>query len=124
MCDFPDPTAALKQDACVARVVDNASRLQPSAASLSVPSGQDMPDRPQTITFAELREIVVRGILVYCADYRCSHSIAISGDRWTDEVRLSDVEARFICSAYGTRGADVQPDFNWKKDPVAMVGYR
>jgi hypothetical protein len=39
-----------------------------------------MPDRPQKITFAEMRESGVRGILVYCADHRCSHSLAISGD--------------------------------------------
>jgi hypothetical protein len=31
-----------------------------------------MPDRPQKIT--------LRGLLVYCSDYRCSHSTAISGD--------------------------------------------
>ena len=39
-----------------------------------------MADRPQKITFAEMRDMGVRGILVYCADYRCSHSIAISAD--------------------------------------------
>jgi len=39
-----------------------------------------LPDRPQKITFAEMRDMGVRGILVYCADYRCSHSIAISAD--------------------------------------------
>jgi hypothetical protein len=35
-----------------------------------------MPDRPQKITFAEMRESGRHGLLVYCADYRCSHSIA------------------------------------------------
>ena len=35
-----------------------------------------MVDRPQKITFGELRDMGVRGVLVYCADYRCSHSIA------------------------------------------------
>jgi len=28
-----------------------------------------MPDRPQKITFSEMREMGVRGIIVYCADY-------------------------------------------------------
>jgi len=28
--------------------------------------------------------------LIYCADYRCSHSIAISADRWPDELSFSD----------------------------------
>ena len=32
-----------------------------------------MTDRPQKITFAEMRESGVRGILGYYADYRCSH---------------------------------------------------
>jgi hypothetical protein len=49
---------------------------------------------PIKITFAELRNMGVRGVLVYCADYRCSHSIAISADRWPDDHRLSDIEDR------------------------------
>src|SRR6516225_4459233 len=72
-----------------------------------------MSDRPQKITFAEMREMGVRGLLVNCADYRCSHSIAISRDAWPDDVRLSDIEDRFVCQACGKRGADVRPDFNW-----------
>ena len=66
----------------------------------------------------------VRGILVYCADYQCSHSITISGDAWPDDVRLSDIEARFVCQACGKRGADARPDFNWNTKPVKAMGYR
>jgi hypothetical protein len=55
-----------------------------------------MPDRPQKITFAEMRESGMRGLLVYCADYRCSHSTAISGDAWPDDVRLSDLEPKEV----------------------------
>jgi hypothetical protein len=44
--------------------------------------------RPQKITFAEMRDMGVRGILIYCADYHCSHSLTISGDGWRDGVRL------------------------------------
>ena len=73
------------------------------------------------ITFAQMREQGVRGMLVYCSDFRCSHSTAISGDRWSDDLRLSDIEPRFVCSACGKRGADARPDFNWKGKPV---GYR
>jgi hypothetical protein len=58
-----------------------------------------MPDRPVKITFAQMRNGGVRGILVYCSDYKCSHSLAISGDAWPDDVRLSDIERRFICTA-------------------------
>src|SRR4051794_27569285 len=32
----------------------------------------------------------VRGLLVYCSEYRCSLLGNISADPWTDEVRLSD----------------------------------
>jgi hypothetical protein len=83
-----------------------------------------MSNRPVKITFAELRASGVRGLLVYCSDYRCSHSIAISGDPWPDEMRLSDLELRFVCSACGKRGADVRPDFHWQGKPTGMMGYR
>jgi hypothetical protein len=54
--------------------------------------------RPQKITFGEMRSGGgPTGIRVYCADYRCSHSMAMSADQWADDVRLSDVETRFVC---------------------------
>jgi hypothetical protein len=85
-----------------------------------------MPERgrPEKITFGEMRSSGVCGILIYCADYTCSHSIAISADQWPDHVRLSDVESRFVCQACGKRGADVRPDFNWNKKLVGAMGYR
>jgi hypothetical protein len=70
-----------------------------------------MPARPQKISLGEMRSSGVRGLLIYCADYRCSHSIAISADRWPDDVRLSDLETRFACKVCGKRGADVRPQF-------------
>ena len=39
-----------------------------------------MTDRQTKISFGEMRDMGVRGLLVYCADYRCSHSTAISGE--------------------------------------------
>jgi len=33
-----------------------------------------------------MREMGVRGLLVYCSDYHCSHSVAISADRWPDAM--------------------------------------
>jgi hypothetical protein len=59
-----------------------------------------------------------------CSDYRCSQSIAVNADRWPDDVRLSNIEARFGCRACGKRNADVRPDFNFCKQPVEMMGYR
>ena len=73
-----------------------------------------MIDRPQKISFGEMRDMGVRGLLVYCADYRCSHSIAISSDAWPDDARLSDIEERFTCRVCGKRGVDVRPDYNRK----------
>jgi hypothetical protein len=37
---------------------------------------------------------------------------------------FNGLEARFVCKGCGKRGADVRPDFNWNKQPVAMMGYR
>jgi hypothetical protein len=70
----------------------------------------------QKITFAEMRAAGVRDLLVYCSDYRCSDHIAMSGDHWPDDVRLSDLEPRFTCRACGQRGADVRPNFDWEQE--------
>jgi hypothetical protein len=51
---------------------------------------------PQKITLAEMRSTGVLGPLIYCADYRCSHSIAISADDWSDDVRLSAIWSRAL----------------------------
>jgi hypothetical protein len=48
----------------------------------------------------------------------------MSDDRWPDEMRLSDLEARFVCSACGKRGADIRPDFNWNRPITPMMGFR
>jgi len=53
----------------------------------------------------------IHDVLIYRADYRCSHSISMSAEQSPDHVRLSDIEARFIYTACGKRGADVRPKF-------------
>jgi hypothetical protein len=83
-----------------------------------------MTDRPQKVTFGEMRDMGVRGVLIYCADYQCSHSIAVSADQWPDDLRLSDIEPQFVCSACGHRGVDVRPDFNRNRKPIKSMGYR
>jgi hypothetical protein len=55
--------------------------------------------RPHKITFGEMRSSGVRGLLIYCADYKRSHWIRISADQWPDDVRLSDLEDKFTCIA-------------------------
>jgi hypothetical protein len=67
--------------------------------------------RPQKITFGEMREGGVRGVLIYCADHKCSRSIEMSADRWAGNLRLSDIEDQFVCTACGHRSADVRPHF-------------
>jgi hypothetical protein len=67
-----------------------------------------MTERPQKITFGEMRDMGVRGILVWCADYRCSHSIAsaaIVGPTMSGYPTLSIVSsARSAASAVPTCG--------------------
>jgi hypothetical protein len=43
-----------------------------------------------------MRDTGVGDVLVYCRDHRSSHHIEISGYRWPDHVRLSDVEPDFV----------------------------
>jgi hypothetical protein len=71
----------------------------------------DPRQREQKMTFGEMREIGVRGVVVHCADYKCSHSVKLSAERWADDVRLSDIEGQFTCTKCGKRGAEVRPDF-------------
>jgi hypothetical protein len=68
--------------------------------------------RQKKITIGEVRAAGVRGLLIYCSDYKCSHWIANSGDRWSDDVRLSDIEPQFTCQICGQKGADVRPHFD------------
>ena len=86
-------------------------------------------NRPQKITLGELREIGIRGLLIYCSDCRGNNNIAISGERWPDHVRLSDLEPLFTCTACGLTGADapIKGNFNWEqeqatKNPVQSGG--
>jgi hypothetical protein len=58
---------------------------------------------PQKITLGEMRQSGLRRVLVYCADYRISHSVTISAKAWSDDIRLSDLEPRFTCQVCGHR---------------------
>ncbi|WMT78820.1 hypothetical protein [Bradyrhizobium sp. Ash2021] len=67
--------------------------------------------REQKITLGEMRSSGPHRLLVYCSDYKCAHSVMIDAAPWPDDVRLSDLEPKFTCKAYGHRGADVRPSF-------------
>jgi hypothetical protein len=43
-----------------------------------------------------MRDMGGRGLLIYCSDYKCSYLVTVSGDRWPDDMRLSDLEAK-VC---------------------------
>lgn len=45
----------------------------------------------------------MRGILIYCSDYQCSHSVSLNADRWPDDVRLSDIEGSARLAAIAAR---------------------
>src|SRR5713101_7569206 len=51
------------------------------------------PTRQQKITLGEMRASGVRGLLVDCSDCKCARLARISADRWSDHLRLSDLEA-------------------------------
>ena len=72
--------------------------------------------REQKITLGEMRQSGVYGLLVYCGDYRCSNHITISSARWPDDLRLSDLEPRFVCKVCGLRGADVPAILRTRED--------
>jgi len=68
----------------------------------------------QKIALGEMRSAGVRQLLIYCSDHHCSHCVTVEAcaDRWPDELRLSDIEGRFVCTVCGRRGADVRPDWS------------
>lgn len=76
-----------------------------------------MTARATKITFGELRSSGVHGIIIYCANYECSHSVERAADAWADSIRLSDIEPHFVCSACGRKGADVRPNFQCRDRP-------
>ncbi|UPJ44115.1 hypothetical protein IVB40_08730 [Bradyrhizobium sp. 40] len=70
--------------------------------------------RPQKITFGELGEMRLSGVMVW---RHGGHHVAVIADKWSDELRLSDIEERCVCSACGKRGADVRTDSSTKGRP-------
>jgi len=69
-------------------------------------------DTRAEITLGEMRSGAgPRWLIVYCSDFKCSHSVVIDAAQWADDVRLSGLEPKFTCKACGRRGADVRPLF-------------
>jgi hypothetical protein len=70
-----------------------------------------MVKRAEKITLGEMRSSGAYGLVVFCSDYKCAHSVTISAEDWPDDVRLSDLEPQFVCKVCGHRGADIRPNF-------------
>ena len=66
----------------------------------------------EQFTFGAMRKSGASGVIVFCSDDRCAHSVKLSADCWPDRLRLSDIESLFVCEVCGNRGADVRPDFS------------
>jgi hypothetical protein len=75
----------------------------------------------QTITLGQMRQSGARRLYVFCGDYKCSHSVVMDADCWPESLRLSDLEALFVCSVCGHRGADVRPDHQGAERRLARV---
>jgi hypothetical protein len=53
-----------------------------------------------------------------------SHSVALSADRWPDDMRLSDIEPRSTCTVCGRRGADALAVSYSQMDYSTQLGVR
>jgi hypothetical protein len=59
--------------------------------------------RQQKITLREMRASGVRGVLIYCSDYKCSHWTAISADPKSKVVQTAPDSGRYR-APLGVRG--------------------
>jgi hypothetical protein len=84
------------------------------------------PGNPQKITFREMREMGVRGVLIYCADYRCGRHSEANADSWADAVRLSDIEPKFVCTKCGSAAPTCGRTSNrprWAPPPALLPAF-
>lgn len=50
-------------------------------------------------------------LIVYCSDFKCSHSHIVDAAQWGDDVRLSDLEPKFTCKGLWPAGRRCQALF-------------
>ena len=55
-------------------------------STIRVTGRNRMTQRQQKITLGEMRQSGVRGVLIYCADYKCLHWIAVNADQCSGNV--------------------------------------
>ena len=67
--------------------------------------------RQRKITLGEMRANRRRALLVYCSNYKCGHLRQLAPDevdQWSDDVKISDIEPKFVCTKCGVHGADIE----------------
>ena len=105
------------------RISPGMALFKPGEIPGKIPGKIELAAREQKITLGEMRHS--GPCRPTAATIAAAIRSAISAVRWPDEVRLSDLEARFACKACGKRGADVRPNFNWNaRGPAGRMGYR
>jgi hypothetical protein len=71
--------------------------------------------RAKDVTFGAMRAAGVQGVLVHClACGRWRRLGRAECAKSSDNIKLSDIEPKFVCEACGKHGADVSPDFDWQ----------
>jgi hypothetical protein len=55
--------------------------------------------RQQKIALKDMQSSGPTRLIVYCGDYKCTHSVVIDAGRWGDDVRLSNLEPLFTSTA-------------------------
>ena len=97
---------------------DGAARSMPTAifrlTAILGRNGHMVSDKK--ITLGQIRQSGADRLLVLCGNPGCSHSVAMDADCWPGSLRLSDLEALFVCSVCGHRGADVRSE-NERRNP-------
>jgi hypothetical protein len=65
----------------------------------------------EKITLGQMRQSGPSRLQIFCGEHKCEHSVVIDTDCWPESLRLSDLQALFVCTVCGHRGADVRPLF-------------
>jgi ribosomal protein S27E len=66
-------------------------------------------DPIEPMDLAKMRENGVRSLAVRC--HQCHHETIINADHWPGDLTITSFFPRMVCTACGTIGADVTP--NW-----------
>ena len=75
----------------------------------------------EPVTMGDIRAHGVTRLLVYCESLWCHHCATLDADWLPDDVILLDLNRRMICTACGSIGADVRPDWS-QHTPAAAPG--